>query len=54
MKKIVPALLAVALLAAGGIYLYASRNSKAPPFRTARVERGDIAQAVSKIGRAHV
>ena len=50
MKKTVIAILAVALLAAGGAYLYLSKNTKAPPFKTARVERGDITQSVSATG----
>jgi HlyD family secretion protein len=50
MKKIVVAVLAAALAAAAGIYLYTSRNSKAPPYRTARVERGSVTQAVSATG----
>ncbi|HSL92031.1 MAG TPA: efflux RND transporter periplasmic adaptor subunit, partial [Candidatus Limnocylindrales bacterium] len=50
MKKIAVAVLVVALAAAGGAYLYISKNSKALPYRTARVERGDITQAVSATG----
>ncbi len=50
MKKIVVAVLAAVLVAAGGAYLYLSKNSKAPPYRTARVERGDVTQAVSATG----
>ena len=50
MKKIVVAVLAAVLVAAGGVYLYLSKNSKAPPYRTARVERGDVIQAVSATG----
>jgi HlyD family secretion protein len=50
MKKIVVAVIAAVLVAAGGVYLYLSKNSKAPPYRTARVERGDVTQAVSATG----
>ena len=50
MKKIVVAVLAAVLVAAGGAYFYFSKNSKAPPYRTARVERGGVAQAVSATG----
>ena len=50
MKKIAVAALAAVLVAAGGAYLYLSKNSKAPPYRTARVERGSVIQAVSATG----
>ena len=50
MKKFVVAALAVALVAAGGAWLYLSKNSKAPPFRTARVERGSVTQSISATG----
>lgn len=50
MKKILVAGVAVALVAAGGIFLYRAMNSKAPPYRTARVERGDVTQSVSATG----
>ncbi len=50
MKKIIVAVIAALLVAAGGVYLYQSKNSKAPPYRTARVERGDVAQSVSATG----
>ena len=50
MKKIVIAILAVAVLAGGATWLYRSRNSKTPPFKTAQVERGDINQSVSATG----
>ncbi|MBI5419386.1 MAG: efflux RND transporter periplasmic adaptor subunit [Deltaproteobacteria bacterium] len=49
-RLIAIAIPAAALLAAGGTYLYKSKNSKASPFRTAPVERGDITQAVSATG----
>ncbi len=50
MKKIVIGILVLAFLAAGATWLYRTRNTKAPPFRTARVERGDITQSVSATG----
>jgi HlyD family secretion protein len=50
MKKIVVAVLAAVSVAAGGAYLYLSKNSKDPPYRTARVERGNLTQAVSATG----
>ncbi|MGE5189886.1 MAG: efflux RND transporter periplasmic adaptor subunit, partial [Gemmatimonadota bacterium] len=50
MKRIVVAVIALALLAAGGAYLYRTRNAKAPPFKTLTVERGDITQFVSATG----
>ncbi|HZW36070.1 MAG TPA: hypothetical protein VFF01_03960, partial [Candidatus Deferrimicrobiaceae bacterium] len=50
MKKTIAGILAAVLLAAGGTYLYLSKNKKAVPFRTARVERGDITQSVSATG----
>lgn len=50
MKKMVIAVLAAALFAGSGIYFYTTRNTKAPPYRTAQVERGDITQAVSATG----
>jgi HlyD family secretion protein len=49
MKKIV-VVIAALLVAAGGVYLFLSKNSKAPPYRTARVERGDVSQSVSATG----
>ncbi len=50
MKKIVVGILVLAFLAAGATWLYRSGNSKAPPFRTARVEQGDVTQSVSATG----
>ncbi len=50
MKKIIIPVLALAVLAGGGTWFYLSRNSKAPRFRTAPVERGDITQSVSATG----
>ncbi len=50
MKKIVIGVIALAALAAGGTWFYRSRDSKAPPFKTAPVERGDITQSVSATG----
>jgi HlyD family secretion protein len=50
MKKILIAVLAAAVLAGGGLYFYKSGNSKIPPYKTARVEKGDITQSVSATG----
>ncbi|HEY7528007.1 MAG TPA: efflux RND transporter periplasmic adaptor subunit [Candidatus Deferrimicrobiaceae bacterium] len=50
MKKTIAGILAAVLLAAGGTYLYLSNNRKAVPYRTARVERGDITRSVSATG----
>ncbi|NJD63155.1 MAG: efflux RND transporter periplasmic adaptor subunit [Deltaproteobacteria bacterium] len=50
MKKTIAFILAAVLLAAGGAYLYLAKNQKAPPFKTSRVERGDITQSVSATG----
>ncbi len=50
MKKIVIGVLALAFLAAGATWLYRAGSSKALPFKTARVERGDITQSVSATG----
>ncbi len=50
LKKIIIAAIALAILAGGGTWLYRARNSKALPFKTARVDRGDITQSVSATG----
>ncbi len=50
MKKIVIGILALAFLAAGATWLYRAGGAKAPPFKTARVERGDITHAVTATG----
>ncbi len=50
MKKIVIGILALAFLVAGATWLYRTGSSKAPPFKTVRVERGDITHAVTATG----
>ena len=50
LKKIIIAVIALAVLAGGGTWLYRSRNSKALPFKTVRVDRGEVTQSVSATG----
>ncbi len=50
MKRIMVAALALAAIAAAGYFYFAKANGKSPPYRTAKVERGDIAETVSATG----
>ncbi len=50
MKRAAVAVLAVAVLAAGGYYLYVRENNQGAAFRTARVEKGSIADTVTATG----
>ncbi len=49
-KKLVVATLVFALLAGGGWYWWSNRQTEAPAFRTAKVERGPITATVSSTG----
>jgi HlyD family secretion protein len=50
MKRIFIAALAVAVLGAAGYFYFAGSNGKAPPYRTAKVEKGEISDTVSATG----
>ncbi|MBI5575836.1 MAG: efflux RND transporter periplasmic adaptor subunit [Deltaproteobacteria bacterium] len=50
MKRAIAAAAAVCLLGASGYYFYARSNGKAPEFRTAKVEKGDLFDTVSATG----
>ena len=49
-KNLVVATLVLALLAGGGWYWWSNRQTEAPAFRTAKVERGPITATVSSTG----
>jgi HlyD family secretion protein len=50
MKRIVVAALALAAAAAAGYFYFAKANGDSVPYRTAKVERGDIAETVTATG----
>ncbi|HEY7585876.1 MAG TPA: efflux RND transporter periplasmic adaptor subunit [Candidatus Deferrimicrobiaceae bacterium] len=50
MKRIMVAALVLAAVAAAGYFYFAKANGKSLPYRTAKVERGDIAETVSATG----
>jgi HlyD family secretion protein len=50
MKRILVASLLLAALAAAGYFYFAKANGKSPPYRTAKVERGDVTRAISATG----
>ena len=50
MKRILIAAIAVVALGATGYFYFAGRNGKAPPYRTAKVEKGELSDAVSATG----
>ena len=50
MKRNLIAALALAALGAAGYFYFAGRNGKAPPYRTVKVEKGDISDTVSATG----
>lgn len=51
MKRFAAAALVIAVVCAGGYYLFLrDENGKVPPYRTAKVERGNISEIVSATG----
>ena len=50
MKRILIAALVVAVLGAAGYFYFAGSNGKAPPYRTVKVEKGEISDTVSATG----
>jgi len=50
MKRILVAAIVLAALAAAGYFYFAKTNGKSVPYRTAKVESGDISDTVSATG----
>ncbi len=50
MKRVIVAVLVIAALSVGGYFFFTGENSKAPPYRTAKVEKGIISDLVSATG----
>jgi HlyD family secretion protein len=50
MKRVIVAALVIAALGVGGYFHFAGENGKAPPYRTAKVEKGGISEIVSATG----
>jgi HlyD family secretion protein len=50
MKRVIAAVLVIAALCVGGYFYFAGENGKAPPYRTAKVEKGTISDLVSATG----